>query len=425
MKRIIMVFLALLLCTAMTAPAFAEGPGSITIRLSESSLEIGTGSKISLAVETDSTEKIKYTWESSDKKIASVDGKGNVSGVKEGEAVITCTAVLNKETVATAACKVKVFTSVKSVKAASPVKGNIIFVNKPVQIETTVKPDNAAYPKLVWSSSDESVATVDESGVVTAHLPGKVKITCETNQPNQAKAVTASIQLTVKQPVEEIRLSAAMLVLWLKDSVPDGTDSAEITMEALPENADNRKVKWETTDKNVAAVNNGKITANKAGACEITVTAADGGGTVSRCEVIVLSTSTFRINASALEDTGVVFTEDAGKATETAGRIVRTALDRLAETENTSRAAVLNYFARAAAANGKVFLTGSPDKDTVPLTVVMQDDQDNCALLSYDPVWGSFYFSTARNITGNDFKQIAVDGAAFGEMLPKPAAEGE
>ncbi len=96
MKRIIMVFLALLLCTATTVSAFSEGAATIAIRLGESSLEIGTGNKIKLTVETDSTEKIKYTWESSDKKIASVDGNGTVAGAKEGEAVITCTATLNK-----------------------------------------------------------------------------------------------------------------------------------------------------------------------------------------------------------------------------------------------------------------------------------------------------------------------------------------
>ena len=127
MKRLMMIILALMLSTAMIAPAFAEGGANITIKLSETAIEIGTGNKIKLDVETESTEKIKYSWESSDKKIASVDGKGNVSGAKEGEAVITCTAMLGKEAVATATCAVKVFTSVKSVKAKSPVKGNVLF----------------------------------------------------------------------------------------------------------------------------------------------------------------------------------------------------------------------------------------------------------------------------------------------------------
>lgn len=417
MKKIMTIFLALLLGAAMMIPAFAEETPAVSIQLSAETLTVGTGNKIKLEVTTESTEKIKYDWTTSDKKIASVDGKGTVAGVNEGEAVITCNAVLNKEVVATATCTVTVFTSVKSVKAASPIKGNLLFVGKPVQIETTIVPDNATYQKLVWTSSDESIATVDENGVATGHQPGKVKITCETDQPNQAKAISASVQLTVKQPVEEIVPDATTLVFWEKGSLPDMSDTAELNVEVLPENADNRKVEWSTSDKNIAEVKNGKVTAKKAGGCVVTVTAADGGGTAAECEVIVLSPFTYKISASTLEDQGLAFTEDAGKATETACTIIRAAMERLNAIESPSRFIMLNYFARAAAANGNVFLTGVTDDETFPVTVVMGDDQGNIALLSYDPVWGSFYFSTARTVAGN-FAQTPVDAAAFGEAIP-------
>ena len=78
---------------------------------------------------------------------------------------------------------------------------------------------------------------------------------------------------------------------------------------------------------------------------------------------------------------------------------------------------MLDHFARAAAANGQVFLTGSKDDDMIPVTVVMTDDQGNTALLSYDPVWGSIYFSAARSFIGG-FAQAQVDAAAFGEAIP-------
>ena len=422
MKRFMIILLALMLCTALTAPALAEGGVSIT--LSEGSLVIGTGGKIKLEVATESTEKLKYTWESTDKKIASVDGKGTVSGVAEGEATVTCSAVLGKDVVATAECRVTVYTSVKTVKLIPPVKGNLLFAGKPMQIGTTISPDNATYPKLVWSSSDETVATVDENGVVTAHLPGKVKISCATDQPNQAKAVTADAQFTVKQPVDSIELDATAVVLWLKDSIPDLLDSEEINVEVLPENADDRKVIWETSDKNIAEVKNGKITAKKAGGCRLTVTAADGGGTAAGCDVIVLSPFTYKISVSALKDAGIAFTADAGKATETAGTILRAAMERLNETGNTSRFIMLNHFAQAAAANGNVFLAGSEEDETIPVTVVMQDDHGNAALLSYDPIWSSVYFSAARSYAGN-FTQAPVDAAAFGAMIPAPAAAAE
>ena len=422
MKRLMMI-LALILCAAMAVPAFAEG--GVSLSLSETSLVIGTGVKFKLEAVTESTEKLKYTWESTDKKIASVDGKGTVSGIAEGEATITCSAVLGKEVVATAACNVTVYISVKSIKAKPPANGSALFINQPVQIGTTVTPENAAYAKLVWTSSDESIATVDENGVVTGHLPGKVKITCAADQPNQSKAITADTQFTVKQQVEEIRLNTTALTFWLKDTVPDGTDNAEITMEALPENANDRKVKWETSDKKVAQVNNGKVTAKGAGSCTITVTAADGGGTAAACEVFVLSPNSYRFSAYSLKDTDVAFVNDADKATKTAGLFIRAALERLDEIGNTSRAAMLRYFARTAAARGAVFLTGTEEDETCPVTLMMSDDAGNYGILTYDAIWDTFYFSAARKLTGNDFQQIAVDGAAFSQMIPAPASAEE
>lgn len=414
MKKTIGIILALLLCTALLLPAFAESAVSIT--LSAVSLEVGTGGKVKLDVTTESTEKLKYTWESSDKKIASVDGKGTVSGVAEGEATITCSAVLGKEVAAKAECKVTVYTSVKTVKATAPVKGNLLFVGKPLQIETTIAPENATHRKLIWTSSDESVATVDENGVATGRQPGKVKITCETDQPNQAKAISASIQFTVKQPVETIELDAAAVVLWEKDSLEGLPDTAELNAKALPENADNLKVDWSTSDKGIAEVKNGKVTAKKAGGCTVTVTAADGGGTKAECDIIVLSPFTYKISAAELKDAGIAFTEDAGKATETAGAIVRAAMVQLTEDEKTSRLIMLRHFAKAAAANGQVYLTGTAEDPAFPVTVVMADGQGNCALLSYDPAWGSFYLSAARTFTGG-ITQVQADAAAFGQAV--------
>ncbi len=416
MKKTIGIMLSLLLCAALILPACAES--AVTITLSQSALEIGTGGKIKLEVNTESTEKLKYTWETSDKKIASVDGKGTVSGVAEGEATVTCSAVLGKDVVAAAECKVTVYTSIKTVKAASPIKGNLLFVNKPIQIETTIAPENATYQKLVWTSSDESIATVDENGVATGHLPGKVSITCESNQPNQQKAISASIQFTVKQPVDEIVLDATMVVLWEKDSLPDLPNTAEVNAQALPENADNLKLDWSTSDKNIAEVKNGTITAKKAGGCVLTVAAADGGGTASSMDIIVLSPFTYKISADGTDSVDFAFTADAGKATEIAGKILRAAMERLNEIDNPSRFIMLKHFAKAAEANAQVFLTGTADDASCPVTLVMTDDQGNIALLSYDPVWGSFYFSVARSFS-SDYAQVPVDGASFGAAIPE------
>ena len=93
-------------------------------------------------------------------------------------------------------------------------------------------------------------------------------------------------------------------------------------------------------------------------------------------------------------------------------------MERLNEAGNTSRFIMLNHFAKAAAANGQVFLTGAADDASCPVTLVMTDDQGNIGLLSYDPVWNSFYFSAARSFTG-EFAQVPVDAASLGAVIPE------
>ncbi|WP_315109797.1 Ig-like domain-containing protein [Clostridium intestinale] len=61
----------------------------------------------------------------------------------------------------------------------------------------TVKPDNAENKNVTWSSSDESIATVDENGKVTAIKPGNVTITVKTTDGSN---LTATCDVTVVQP---------------------------------------------------------------------------------------------------------------------------------------------------------------------------------------------------------------------------------
>lgn len=134
-----------------------------------------------------------------------------------------------------------------------------LAAGKNVTLRATVKPANAG--AVVWSSSDSKVATV-VNGKVTAKKAGTAKITAKVGNK------TATCTVTV------ISLSKTKLTLGVKEKL------------TLKVNGTKKKVTWTTSNKKVATVKNGKITAKKANKKAITITAKVDGVSLT-CKVTV------------------------------------------------------------------------------------------------------------------------------------------
>lgn len=145
------------------------------------------------------------------------------------------------------------------------------------QLIATVGPENATNKDVVWSSSDESVVKVDAEGNVVAVGVGVATITVTTVDGNK----TATCTVTVS-PVAVIQVILNKNELSLKEG-----ESETLIATILPDNADNKKVYWDSNNKHVATVDeNGKVTAVKAGEAYVTVKTDDGGKTAT-CKVLV------------------------------------------------------------------------------------------------------------------------------------------
>ena len=145
-------------------------------------------------------------------------------------------------------------------------------------LTATVFPSNATDKTVVWSSSDESVATVKE-GVVKAVKAGTAKITASCG------GKSASCSVTVKKknvPVESISLSESSLSLVVGDT-------ATLTVTINPSNATDQTVTWSSSNASVATVVDGKVTAVKEGNATIT---AKCGSKVASCAVSVKKSNT-------------------------------------------------------------------------------------------------------------------------------------
>ncbi|GGG56790.1 hypothetical protein GCM10011414_28290 [Croceivirga lutea] len=180
----------------------------------------------------------------------------------------------------------------------NPQKVNLT-ANQTFQLAAIVSPSNATNTTVSWSSSDDSVATVNSNGLVTANAVGNAIITVTTIDGGY----TAISEIEVGEeyiPVRGVSLDVT------EGEVPVGF-SGTVTATINPENATDKSVVWSSSDESVGVVDqNGNVTAVGPGTVIITVTTNDGGYTAQLTGFVSRSgaTSTFKISFDELEKLG-------------------------------------------------------------------------------------------------------------------------
>nr|WP_193312306.1 Ig-like domain-containing protein [Bifidobacterium leontopitheci] len=145
-----------------------------------------------------------------------------------------------------------------------------VTVGNTTTLTATITPADATDKTLTWSTSDETVATVSDAGVVTGVAAGKATITA-----TAANGVKGSLTVTVKAKEPET-VPVTKVEVTGKDTLTEG-DTTTLTAKVTPADATDKSLTWSSSDKAVATVNaDGKVTAVKAGKTTITATAANG-----------------------------------------------------------------------------------------------------------------------------------------------------
>ena len=154
-----------------------------------------------------------------------------------------------------------------------------VTVDGQITLKVTVSPDNAGNKEVEWSSSDSTIASVDNNGVVTGHKAGTATITVKTK--DGGKTATCKVTVTDKVvAVTEVKLEKTTAEMKVGDTLT-------LTATVTPDNATNKKVTWKSDKTDIADVDaNGKVTAKAKGTATITVTTEDGGKT-AKCVVTV------------------------------------------------------------------------------------------------------------------------------------------
>lgn len=146
----------------------------------------------------------------------------------------------------------------------------------------TVCPENASNKNVNWTSSDSSVATVSDSGLVTAVSIGSAIITA-TAADGSGHCDCCTVTVTESILVSDICVSPSEINLKVNDS-------CYLYETVMPSNASNKNVAWHSDNTSVALVNSsGLVYANGVGSATIYATAQDGSGVCGSCDVSVSS----------------------------------------------------------------------------------------------------------------------------------------
>ena len=149
---------------------------------------------------------------------------------------------------------------------------------------TTIKANNTTKKKLKWTTSNSKVATVSQSGKVTAKSRGTATI--KATADDGRNKYTFSCKVIVKQPVTSVKLNKKNATLKVKGNAKQKTVTLKATV--YPNNANNKTIKWSTSKSKIATVNSkGKVTAKKKGTCYIIATAKDGSKKSAKCKITV------------------------------------------------------------------------------------------------------------------------------------------
>lgn len=244
------------------------------ISIDRKSVTLAPGGNLKLTATISPANATNQTviWESSNSHIATVDQQGNVKALKPGSATITARTA---ESELQAGCAVTVGKAVTAVSLPDTLG---LYKGQTYTLAARITPSDATDKSVTWSSSNPSVATVDNTGKITAVELGSATVTATAANggPSDACAVTVS------RPANGLTLDRNSASLSVGQSIT-------LIPTLYPSDAPNPKVYWSTTNAYVASVDrNGTVTAKGFGVTTITAVSANGGHKAT-CAVTVNS----------------------------------------------------------------------------------------------------------------------------------------
>lgn len=164
-----------------------------------------------------------------------------------------------------------------------------LSVGKTQAFTPTVMPSDASNKGLIWETSNQDIAMVDNSGNITGMGVGTATITCTSKDGSK---VSTNCSVTVTKGTVQV-IKAESISLSTTNSSWAVGQTGVLTASILPSNTTNKTVTWSSSDNNIATVTSaGVVTPKTAGSVTITATANDGSGAKGTKTITVSGQST-------------------------------------------------------------------------------------------------------------------------------------
>lgn len=185
MRKLIPILCVILALPFMFCSCFDSEIEDISLSKSNVEMTVGDALTLNVSATPDSAEIKKLTWITSDNNVVTVDD-GKIKGKSAGTAVITVTSDNGLDAVCSVTVNDKEIEKIKLSESSTSVKKG-----SKIQLIAKIQPADAPGDGIVWSSDNESVATVNQEGFVTGKAVGVADIIC--HAPNGKEAVCSVI----------------------------------------------------------------------------------------------------------------------------------------------------------------------------------------------------------------------------------------
>lgn len=234
----------------------------VSIDKPEECVYVGDRFKPDVAIVPENALNRNYTLKSLDERVAALDDEGFVVLKSYGKARIQAT---TEDGGYTDVCEFDVYEHTVGIRLET--EQARVRKGGRLTLAAVAQPEGKTDGRLVWSSSDGSVASVDEEGVVSGKSKGEAVITVTAVDGGY----TAECRVRVYQPVTELRMDNRSVTV-------DTGEDIQLTATILPYDADNKSIVWSSDNPDVADVNGkGVVTGVKAGQTVIRATSEDEG----------------------------------------------------------------------------------------------------------------------------------------------------